>query len=297
MAEVTKISNITEIYKKTAIACGLAVFFCSNPINAAMSSKSQAIVRKAKNLSLQRDRTQASKILRDYIESNRLDLGEKRNITKVLKKVSQMFYTAKALQEYEMARSVLSRDEDQAIDHFEESHKLESLNTKPILALARYNLKLGKCSKSNDWIDKAMEVNPFNQESLTLKLIVSGCLAEEDELEELVRKYPEIGSSDYYHLSKGQAFILDRKYQSALEELNKVKDKKIPEQYYFSALAHKAIGKGEHTQFFRKYLELCEAKDALKRKYSNDPRICGESEKLRQKIKLPAGESFQKVVK
>lgn len=296
MAEVTKITKIYQSSKKTAALLSLAVFFCF-PLSAQISNKSKNIVKKARNLSLQRDRIQASKIVREHLESNKLRQEDRDHLKRVLKKVSQMFYTAKALEEYELARSKALKNDDQALEHFEESHKLEKLNTRPIMALARFSLKRGNCKLSADWVEKALLINPYNRNLIELKLITLGCQADLEELESIKKSKPWLVREDYYYLARGQAHLLEREYDKALIELSKIKDDNIPEKHYFRGLAVKALGKKGHAKFFQKYLDLCVNKKSLEKKYPNDPRICGESEKLAQKFKLPAGETIQKVVK
>lgn len=297
MEEVTKINLIRSSFVKTVGVCALAVFLCLDGAEAARSSKVRSLVKKARNLSLQRDRVQASKILRDHLRKEGLNREDRKLLLKTLDKVSRMFYTAKALQEYEMAKSKISTEREQALDHFEQSHKLEKLNVLPMQALASEYLTLGSCDKALQWSDKASEVNPYTKKSVYLRLFSLSCLGDYEKIEAFSKEMSWLKKDDYYFLALGQSMFQEGLVGEAVVWLKRVKDKEIPETHYFLGVISKKLSKKDYQKSFTKYVQLCRNIVKVKEKYPNDPRICGESENIKQKYQLPARETVRKVVK
>lgn len=264
----------------------------------AATSPAVEVIKKAKNLSLQRDRLQATKILRDAIKEPSRSKVDRNKLRQALNKVSRMFFTAKALQEFEMGRSAAIKEPEsmQVISHFEEAHSIEKYNTQPLLGLSKEHLRRSQCKDAIDWANKALEINPYFEESLYLKTLSLACLGEADELQAFAEMNPEIKTWDYYKLSLAQAYLLEKQYELAETNLSKIQDSKLPEQYYFKALIKKAQGL-EFKVHIQNYLKHCRNREALKKKYKYDPRLCGEREQLATKYQLPAGELIQKVVK
>jgi tetratricopeptide (TPR) repeat protein len=280
--------------KKTAV---LAVWLAAVFVFPSVLIASNATITKAKNLSLQRDRIQATKLLRDAISQKKENSKEAKKLKKALDKFSSIFYTAKALQAYETGRSFFDSNELQAKESFEEAHKLEKQNIKPMLALAEFNLKTNDCSEAMSWVEKAGLVNPYNKKHKYLKLFAMACLGKAEEIKKLKAQLEPMVKKDYYLLSLAQAYIQEGEWKKSEGLLLKIKDRKLPELHYFKGVIARSTDKESYLEDFANYVGLCRDLERARKKYPYDPRICRESANIRKKYQLPAGGSLQKVVK
>lgn len=283
-------------YRNTITAVGALWLAAVFVLPIGLSANNTAIT-KAKNLSLQRDRIQATKLLRDAISRQKENSKEARKLKKALDKFSSIFYTAKALQAYETGRSFIDSNEMQAKESFEEAHKLEKQNIKPMLALAEFNLKINDCSEAMSWVNKAELVNPYNKKHKYLKLFSMACLGRVDEIKEQKKQLTPSVKNDYYLLSLAQAFIKEGEWKESEALLVKIKDRKLPELHYFNGVIARSLDKESFLEDFANYVGLCRDLEKARKKYPYDPRICRESANIRKKYQLPTGGSLQKVVK
>ena len=292
MDVLIKIQYSKEIFKAAA-RFGLAAFFCVTA-NADLN----LVMTKAKNLSLQRDRVQATKVLRDYIKSGKANSEEVKKAKKMLEKLSEIFYSAKALQVYELGKSQELSSVDDALKTFEEVHSLELGNVLPKLSIARITLLQGECDSSLKWSEEGLEVNPYKKDLIYLKAFSLGCIGDHEKLLSFLAKSQHIKMDDYFRISLGQAFLVDGDHENAKLWLAKVENRKIPEQFYFLGVMYRSESTEDYLKYFAKYVDLCGRKTQGKSSEMGvDPRRCKERAALEKKYKLLSGESVEKDVK
>lgn len=256
------------------------------------------VLTKAKNLSLQRDRLQATKVLRDYLEKEGLKSENRLKAIKMLKKVSEIFYEAKSLQAFELGKAKETISLAEAAKGFEEVQSMEALNTRPMEELARIRLLQGECDASLSWANRALKENPYKESLVYLKAFALGCSGEPEQLLAFMQKDSLIKEDDLFRLSLGQAYMVDGSYDEAKLWFAKIEDQELPDKYYFLGVMYRGQGADEYLKYFAKYVDLCNRK--LKKQseqQQRDPRSCKETDSVKEKYKLLSGTSIQKVVK
>jgi tetratricopeptide (TPR) repeat protein len=133
------------------------------------------LIAKAQNLTLQRDRLQASQVLLRAIQREPKNTPAYRELTKALDELTSVFYTERAQSTFVAGESALPLKPKEAIESFNESLRLEDANVAVLKALARTHLLLDECDKAEGFIKTAESLNPLSSETALLRLQVYAC--------------------------------------------------------------------------------------------------------------------------
>ncbi|MES2857468.1 MAG: hypothetical protein V4692_16475, partial [Bdellovibrionota bacterium] len=177
-------------FKKTAAGASLvAVFFCGvlasaqkpkptaspAPVAAKPAKEVETftdIITKAQNLTLQRDRLQASQILLRAIQREPKNSVAYREMMKALEELTAVFYTERAQGAFAAAESIVAIKPKEALDSYAEALRLEETNVAVLKGIARANLVLDECDKAETSLKTAESLIPFSGEIHLLRLQV-----------------------------------------------------------------------------------------------------------------------------
>lgn len=249
------------------------------------------LIKKAQNLSLQKDRLQAAKILTRAI---RKEHGSaRRELLAALKELTEIFYSEKAQQLYELGESIKTSSAPTAIERFGEALKLEFNNVQILRVMARAELSIAACDRALDLSNQALDTNPFEEDIILLKAQSLACLNRSAEVNQLLDQtdYKKSSFRIYFDLVRAQTYLFEEKAQQAESFVDRVisVDSKYPESYYWLALI-KAKLKKEALDAKQKYVSLCLNVSAdLRRKYQFEPRLCLEKKNIEAEVERELG--------
>jgi tetratricopeptide (TPR) repeat protein len=244
------------------------------------------LITKAQNLSLQKDRLQATKIL------SRATLKEKgpnrKELILALKELAEIFYSDKGQQTFELGRSLDDSAPSNAVDRYNEALALEPGNTSILKALSRAYASLILCDKGLESANQGLAINPFDDELILLKAQNAVCL-KKTEYSKLVSDLSDLMKTNlkiHADFLKAKALFVEGKLPAAEAQIDKTltADPKFPESHYYLGLLKLKNGK-DATEHFQKYVSLCSDLNAeKKRKYRAEPRLCAEKTKAEAEI-------------
>lgn len=244
------------------------------------------LITKAQNLSLQKDRLQATKIL------SRATLKEKgpsrKELIEALRELAEVFYSDKGQQTFELGRSLDDSAPSNAVDRYNEALALEPSNTSVLKALSRAYIGLNLCDKGLESANQGLAINPFDDELILLKAQNAVCL-NKTEYSKLVLDLAELMKTNlriHADFLKAKALLAEGKLPAAEAQIDKTlaTDPKFPEGHYYLGLLKQKNGK-DATEQFQKYVSLCsDMSSEKKRKYRPEPKLCAEKTKAEAEI-------------
>ncbi|HEX4922682.1 MAG TPA: hypothetical protein VFV50_01300, partial [Bdellovibrionales bacterium] len=253
------------------------------------------LITAAQNLSLQKDRLQATQILTRALQKEK-SLAARKELLTSLGELSEVFYTEKAQHLFELGESLRFDQPALALERYSESLKLEPGNISVLRAMARAQLALGACDRVSETAAQGLELNPYSEELLLLRAQALSCLFKTKD-SKLVLDKADTKKSPlrfYFEAVKIQNLVFEDKLGMAEEDLKKLieQDPAFPESYYWMGQI-KMKQKAEPLEWNQKYVRLCQAlTPATRRKYVNEPRLCLERKNVEQQIEqLQTGES------
>jgi hypothetical protein len=268
----------------------------SAPINASTTKKVetyQDLIEKAQNLSLQRDRLQATQILVRALEREKRGSKAYRALLQSLDQLAGLFYTEKAQKEFELAESLVFTKEDLAIARYQSAIAMEEGHLPTLIALAQAQLRSNECNAAATNLSKAEKVNPYNPETSLLMIRALLCLDKKEEALQLLNlKSAEIESLGIWALDIRiqlyDALAQPEKARTYLKEAL-AKDAKYPELHYWRwKLALRA--KEEGLAGGQDYLSQCKSISFnLRRKYRLEPLLCSRQTLVANAIEEASG--------
>ncbi len=288
------------------LVSGAAVLFLGVQVDAASPKTAKAtkapqkptetyqdLIEKAQNLSLQKDRLQASQILVRAIARESKSSSAYKALTTSLDELMNAFYTEKAQSAFAAAEANLPLKPREAIDGFSEALRLEDGNVTVLKALSRTHLTLSECDRADGFVTKAEGLNPYSPEVQLLRLQVLDCNKAGDVLTaKLFPLDPALVAFDNFIRGMQIKDLIRR------EEFKKAKtlatqweagDPTYPEVYFWKW----TLSRDEKADraAARKYVELCQNLTPRKRKSFNlDVDLCKGKESVDAFLKEPAHE-------
>jgi predicted Zn-dependent protease len=241
----------------------------------------------AQNLSLQKDRLQATQILNRALQKEKSLLARK-ELLSALGELSEVFFTEKTQQLFELGESLRFESPQSALDRYNEALKIEPGNVSILKAIGKTQLALGTCDKVLDMTQQALDMNAYAEDVQLLRAQALSCLMKTKDSKLLIEKM-DLRKSPlkfYFDIVKVQNLVFEDKFGMAEEELKKLidQDTKFPETYYWMAQI-KLKQKADAMEWNQKYVRLCEnITPATRRKYSYEPRLCLERQNVEQTI-------------
>lgn len=277
----------------------VAAFFFSTSVIAAPAAKTTApskssngleshqdLILKAQNLTLQRDRLQASQILIRAIQRETKGNTAYKDLTRALTELTTVFYTEKAQSVYSVGEAAVELKPRDAIDSFQEALRLEDGNVTVLKSLARTQLVLNDCEKAEASIRSAEAVDPYSPE---VKLLGLQLLACNKNFETLLSKTDsadlDFESAESYvkNLRAGlqiQALVETAKPRADLKKARSLLSTwetqmpEYPEVHFWKWEISKLQSTSDRTSA-SKYAQACQNLSARKRKsYSLDVNLC-----------------------
>lgn len=250
-------------------------FALSAPSN---SEPLKQTIEKAHNLSIQRDRFQATRLLVSLVKSDEKKYSKNQELLRELEQISTVFYTDKGQQTFELAFSLKSNDTSASLAKLQESLRLEPDNVTILRALSRHYLGQKECSQAQAHALRAQEVNPYAKET---KLILAQVYACSDKKEDYFilratqdEKY--LNSNIYWLVLEAEVLLKNKQTEKARDVATQAAklDPKFPEAAYWlwqSSLETPTLANKEA----QKYMTLCKAlSERSGRHYREEPFLC-----------------------
>ncbi len=256
------------------------------------------LIEKAQNLSLQKDRLQASQILVRAINHEAKSSLAYRELTKALDELMTAFYTERAQSTFVAAESNLPLKPREAIDGFTEALRLEDGNVTILKTLARTHLVLNECDKAEGFVKSAEILDPFAAEVQLLRLQILSCSKSTSALaEKLFPLDAQLIPMENYVRSMQIRDLIRRtetKRAKALLAQWETSAPDYPEVYFWKW----TFSKDEQSQAVKpdrvaaqKYVQLCQNLTPRKRKsYNLDVDLCKGKESIDDFLKEAAHE-------
>jgi len=291
--------KLTCLYLTAVLACGAAVA-TSRPTKAPKPPQKpstetyQDLIEKAQNLSLQKDRLQASQILVRALARETKGSSAFKSLAQALDELMTTFYTERAQSAFTAAESNLPLKPRDAIEGFTEALRLEDGNVTVLKALARTHLTLAECDKADGFVTKAEALDPYAPEILLLRLQVLDCSKAGEAL--TAKLFPtDLALNGLENFFRGLQIkdLLRRtedKRAKALVSQWEAADASYPEVYYWKWMVSKTETPDRTAA--RKYVELCQNLTPRKRKsYNLDVDLCKGKETVDTFLKEPSHEN------
>lgn len=273
MQEQTNLDLFKMLKVKKWLLLMSATFFCVQ-----LSADYNKAVKLAKQKIIERERKEGLSIL--ISEHNKSSSSKTRKLLEEkIDYFSKMFLSTKAQQNYEFSLKIVKADTSQAIDRLNDGLEIEPNNLKLLLLVSRAYLLQAECEESLSKIKMAEELNPF---SLELKLVKYQALSCKGDIEKVLAAKPELNESfqDYMPSLVLQSYYIKGMYEQALEWQKQTEYKgQFPEWYYWSYQVYNKL-KLNSENYLEKYIELCNKKLSLEKKFPFDIRLCMQMEEL-----------------
>lgn len=124
------------------------------------------LIEKARNLSLQKDRAQATNILVSAMRREPANSTAFREMRSALEEISTVFFNDRAQQLYELALSLRKTDPKQAQARLQEASRIEPDNLQVLNELARLQMIAGNCDNAAESLAQIRKTNPFDEQTL-----------------------------------------------------------------------------------------------------------------------------------
>ena len=215
------------------------------------------------------------------------------DLRKLQDQISETFLTEKAMQSYQLGRSLVFSDVPLAISKFNEALQLEPENLAVDAALVRAYLHGGECARALKDSSLALELNENYRPILFTKLQSLVCLQKIKEAEDFLDQKlsdPAVANLVMTQIARAQLALLNHNAETAHNALEKAKslDSKMPEVYYWLGQAADQEKK-DSVLYYRQYLEFCQEPNRDKRtQYELEPRTCLESKSVERLLESRA---------
>ena len=272
---------------KRATPFGVALFFVSSAGSAKVETY-QDIIEKAYNLSLQKDRTQATNLLVSAAKKETKKGSPPKDLLAALEEVNNVFYSDKAQQLYELALSLRMTDPNLATQKLNEAARLEPENQQIALEQLRLQMAGGDCGSALKEAKKWAEKNPYSEEIKLVMAQTTLCSGQISEFQQLraVVDVKKTGlevfwmSLDLEHADRTGVFA---KGYDLSQQFQKI-DTNFPEFYYWRWKLEQDLKMPEATG--KKYLAVCKSLSSrLARSYLAEPKLCRQTGEVEAALK------------
>lgn len=254
----------------------VALFF-QMTTQAAPTETYRDLIEKAYNLSLQKDRSQATSILVNALKRETRPQAQK-ELAAALEQVAKVFYSEKGQQLYELAMSLKSTDLGLAAAKFQEANRLEPENVAIEIESIRLLMAGKDCGAALGRLKGLEDLASHIEEIRLLKAQATVCGGQFEEYRTLkapqdLKKGPLLL---YWQIVETEFLFKTGMFQKAKEigQTIQKSEKNFPESSYWIwkveiDLKQNAVPAGE------KYLALCKSLSVRQlRDYSMDPSLC-----------------------
>ncbi len=251
------------------------------------------LVSKARHLTLQRDRLQATQVLARGISREPKNSTAYKELVAALDELSGAFYTEKAQSLFLLADGLEYEKPKESIDKLNEALRLEEGNVSILKALGRSHLRLADCGAASKQIAAAKELNPFSSDIRLLSLQLADCEKNYDQLTLFLSVKPDENDANERFTKGIRLRELQRKNDlkgaKSLLAAWEAAAPEYPEVYYWKwTLSGDTPTDRAAAQ---KYMSLCQNLTPRKKKsYNLDLELCKSVEKVDEALKTAAAE-------
>lgn len=227
-------------------------------------SKSQAMI-------LQGDRAKACQILIGALNKDGVKSKGFLEISRALKKCTEIFILEKAQQSYEVAIANYLSDKNQSIEKFKESLGLEPRNALIIKGLVFALLSQNECVQAKKYNTELKKINPYDDEIDNFQFLELICSKSKSEALAIMVKLDPAQLNQPFWVVNKQRLLLSEKSELNMVVENQFKD--YPEIDYVYWLNEKKPK--QRIVFADKYKQLCHNPVSFEMAYQySDPWVC-----------------------
>ncbi|MCK6598948.1 MAG: hypothetical protein L6Q37_11335 [Bdellovibrionaceae bacterium] len=239
-------------------------------------------IKQAEELLFAKKRIEAINLLIKSLARESQNKKANLEIKNHLKEINHFFLSEKSQQNYELAINLKKADPNQALAKLNEALFWEPENHKLLSEVAKIKILKRDCQSQVTPLEKAIEINPWD-EILALTLAqVYFCLGEQAKEEKLRERYKEFSvKANLLYWQELEVFFNLKKnnISAAKEGLDKIKtiDSKYPQIElieYFIDLTEKSKNTNLRTLVTKKKFSCEELSLAILRKYNSNPFFC-----------------------
>jgi tetratricopeptide (TPR) repeat protein len=252
------------------------------------------LISKARNLTLQRDRLQASQILCRGLQREPKNSVAYKELSKALDDLSGVFYTEKAQSLFSLGESLEESKPKEAIDKWSEALRLEEGNVTLLNSISRAHLRQDECSAAEPTLHQAQNLNPISTEIKLLQMQLLECQKKYEELAQLMSsKEGALGENERF----GKSLFLKVLWKQG--EIKKAKNilanwetsaPDYPEVYFWRWQVSGPPPSDREDAL--KYANLCKNLTVRKKKsYNLDLELCKSKERIEGYLKDGATDS------
>lgn len=250
------------------------------------------LISKARHLTFQRDRLQASQVLLRGIQREAKNSSAQKELIAALEELSSVFYTEKAQSLFLLADAMEGEKLREAVEKLNEALRLEEGNLSILKALGRVHLRLGECGAASKSVTEGLAINPFSSEMKLLNLQLLDCEKNYSQLAAALNAKIDEGDPTEKFTKGIRLREMQRKGEikgaKALLAAWEAAQPDYPEVYYWKwALSGNSPGAvPTDRSAAQKYLALCQNLTPRKKKsYNLDLELCKSVEKVDEALK------------
>jgi tetratricopeptide (TPR) repeat protein len=269
----------------------VAVFFSAAAF-AQQKENFHNLIDKAHNLTLQRDRLQASQVLQRALQKEPKNSPAFKEMSKALDELMLLFYTEKGQSLFSQGDAALEKDPAAALESFQSALRVEDGNLTVLKAIARIHLRNGDCDKADGFVKQAEGVNPYSAEVRLLRLQQLDCAGATEQLSTMLANTDiDLSSVDNFVKPmqiKDALHKKDLKHAHALLSAWEQASPDQPEIFFWKWRLSSETPPVDKTAG-AKYLQLCQNLSLRKRKnYGLDVELCKSKDKVDEALRATA---------
>lgn len=209
----------------------------------------------------------------------------KAKLQEALQTLSEVFFTDQGQRLFETAQSMAYDNAETALTRFNEALGLEDGNVVISLAMARVQLAKKNCAGAEANLQAAAEINPYDK---TLRFLrAKTFLCQHKPADALVLLKMDATDDPVTSVTLASALLASGNSHDAKNLLQKTaaRDASFPETHYWIWKASEDEGDTADEQA-QKYVALCKNLNLrTRRKYINEPCLCGQTQEVEDAIK------------
>lgn len=265
----------------------VALFFSLSSF--AVSQKTETykdLIDKAYNLSLQKDRAQATNLLVNGIKKEEKKANVVKELSATLEKVANVFYSDKAQQNFELALSLRWSDPQLAQTKLTEASRLEPDNLMIELEILRIQISANDCDKTQSRLQNYSELVPYLEDLKLVQAQSYVCVGKFSDYQKL-RSSIDLKKSNlaiFWQILDAEYYFRSSHLVKANEALNSIQkmDPLFPETQFW--IWKTSNQKSEKSA--QKYLASCKGLSTrAQRKYGYDPGLCRRTTEVESFLK------------
>jgi hypothetical protein len=260
-----------------------------SPTPAAKLETHLDLIQKAQNLTLQRDRLQASQVLSRGLQQETKGSAAYKELARALEDLTAVFYSEKAQGIFAAGESDADLRPRDALAQYQEALRVEEGNVTVIKAIARTHLTLKECDRADVATKSAEAINEHSPEVKLLRLQVFACQKNLESLAEHFAKFAsEMEQVESFTRGLNMRLLLrdkDLKKARALLASWEAASPDYPELHYWKWELSRESGAPDRMSAV-KYTQLCQGLSPRKKKsYSLDTDLCRAKEEAESFLK------------